>query len=529
MYTIISKIKIVGLLALSLLLLLTIKLEATASISSLYTPQEAKYIGVGFNSLTRSYIYDNSCLNFNSIETQKLEGVSNTTYYCFVNSKKELAEKFLYNFSTNVGMTPEVTAVSRVTDIILNNTKFSADKITLIAYWKQEDKKVFSNDLPTLSNEAFSILHTSSKKFYQLYGDKYVSSVVLGKMFFIVYQADISDYSAYSTRAKNAIKRAMELNLRKILGEKLSAKEVEFVNAQLVDISINSSTYGNEIHDTVGPYVSDDLKDILKKINLSKSTVISSELKDYSYTDNPEKDSVYDISEYLNMSETWNKNLSNLNYIESNSRLDADLMADCKTAINDINNQIKLVYSLDPDARALSGKETSFLNGLYIRYINEMKIAPRTYTMPPIEKQVDLDLSNINDVEAIQINCIISKSSPGSGGGGGGLFSFLSGGGSKIKPVMIILYVIDEDGNWSVVNRAPIPAPSVLNVYDGANNIHLPSASLVTIYNGVKFSDKFKIGFDSPRINTNDLRIIVSYLEKVDDLIWLQVNNKLVK
>jgi hypothetical protein len=493
-----TKMKILGQLLFFILLLFSIKLEAVGYINSLYAPLETKYLGAGFNSLSKNYIYDNSCLSFSSTETQTLGGVSNTTYYCFVNSKKELAEKFLYNFSTNVGMTTDTTAESRVTDIILNNTVFSANKITLIAYWKEEDEKIFSNDLPTLSNEAISILHSNSKKFFQLYGDKYVSSVTLGKIFFIVYQADISAYSSYSTRTKSAIKRAMELNLKKILGVKLTATEMGFINDKLADISICSSTFGNDLDDVVGPYSADDFKDILKKISLSKSTVISSELKDYSYTDNPDKDAFYNISEYLNMAEIWNKSLSNLNYIESNPRLDADLISDCRTAIDSINAQIKLVCSLDPEARVPSSKETLFLNSLYTNYITEMQIAPRTYITPPIEKQLDLDLSNLNDVESIQVDCEITKKKGGFGGGFG-----------SSKPVKIMLYVIDEDGNWSVVNSVP-----------------MSKTSTVTLYEGIKFCDKFRIGFDGPKINTGDMKIIVSYLEKVDDIIWLLVHDK---
>jgi hypothetical protein len=211
------KIKVGAIVIFSLVLLFTTTLLGYAgTVKSLIAPAELDLLGSGFNSLKGKFIQDNKCLKYSTnIETEIQGTISDSAYY-FVNSKKELEDKFLYSFAPNPGITPDITAKSRVTDMIVNKTPFSADKITIVAYWKQEDLKVYSNELPTMFDEGVAILKTKPKKFFETYGDKYVNSVILGKIFFIIYQADISNFSSYSSRAKTAIKRALELNLKKI-------------------------------------------------------------------------------------------------------------------------------------------------------------------------------------------------------------------------------------------------------------------------------------------------------------------------
>lgn len=49
---------------------------------------------------------------------------------------------------------------------------------------------------------------------------------------------------------------------------------------------------------------------------------------------------------------------------------------------------------------------------------------------------------------------------------------------------------------------------------------------IIQLYEGTKFYDKFKIGFSDQRINKEEVKIMISFIEKVDDLIWLTLNNK---
>lgn len=473
----------------SFFLTLILSITTAAYPKSLITPIQTNYLGIGFNSLKESFIYDNTCLRFNNSETETIYGVNSTSYYCFVNSKRELEEKFLNNFS--YGPISNIIVKSKVTESIVNNTVFSADKITIIAYWKQEDQKIYSDDLPFMNDDALSLLKNYPKKFFELYGDKYVSSVTLGKMLWIVYQADISRYFSYSTRTKNAIKQAMELNMRRILGAKLSSQETRFVNDKLADVSVTIHTYGNGIADSMGPYSNDDFKKLIKDLSNSQSSVIACELKDYTRVYNWNEDSLYDIAEYMAMTREWAKHLSNLNYITSNSKIGFSLLSDCLKEIDEINYQLKLISSLDNDARFPSDKEKDFLESLYNRYLTELQVAPRTYSMPPIEKKLEIDLSNLSDVEKIQIYCNYPK-----------------GRRSFGKELIVSLYIVDEDGNWCELKRVPMSKP------------------IIQLYEGIKLYDKFKIGFSDQKINKEEVKIMISFTEKVDDIIWLTVNDK---
>ncbi|HBF39007.1 MAG TPA: hypothetical protein DDW50_17025 [Firmicutes bacterium] len=461
-----------------------------------------------------------------------MPGIMNNTAYYFVDSKKDLEDKLFYNFTSNLDMSPDTTLKSRITDAIVNNTSFSADKITLIGYWKQDDRKFFSNELPIMTDEGLSILKNNPKLFFKTFGDKYVSAVTFGKMFFVIYQADISDFSSYSTRAKNAIKRAMELNLKKIFGVRLSAQESAFAGERLADVNIRSSVYGTNVSNSSGPYTNDDFNDLLKSINNRPSEIISWDLKSYSNIDNKPEDSFYKATDYLTMADEWNKHSAFLNYILANSKVSFDLLADCRSAEDKVKEQLEMVRSMDSDARVPSTRENVNFGDLYKRYIQEMKISPKTYMIPPSEKSMELDLSSINDVDSIKIECEIKNKK--------NFFGYYYSN----KPIQVILYIVDEDGNLSEVSTTP--------VYQ---------MQAATLYEGIKMCDKFKLGVWDPKSRQGEkpdpfatptptpppvaprpgggrtgvffsgsripeLKITCSYTEKVNDLIWMYLHDK---
>lgn len=179
---------------------MTLPAQAVVLRSRLAPNIMADYLGTGFNSISQTFIEDQNCLKFTRIETESIKRISNTSFYCFVDSKQELADKFLYNFSPNTSGIPEVTAKSKVTELIVNNTTFSSDKVTLVAYWKQEHRRIFSNDLPTIDFVAQAMLKEDPKGFFRCYGDRYISGLSLGRIFYIIYQADISNYAGYPAR-----------------------------------------------------------------------------------------------------------------------------------------------------------------------------------------------------------------------------------------------------------------------------------------------------------------------------------------
>lgn len=293
------------------------------SINSVVSTDGVKYLGTGYNSVRDSFIYDNMCLEFDNGSLEAQDGVSSTSYYSFVNSKKELQEKFTYNFSGNLGITtPNFTASSSLTQEIINNTSFTSDKITIIAYWKQEDKKIYSNGLPRINDYALSILKNDPKQFHDLYGDKYINGVTLGKMFYIIYQADTTNLSSDS---KNSVKAALEFSFNKILGAKLTASQETFVSQKLSNVSISSFTYAYGINNLTGIYSANDFQNVVQKINSTQSAIIARELKNYTFTNNSSGFLFYDISEYVKMANAWKKHYSLLNYIYSSPRINVSL------------------------------------------------------------------------------------------------------------------------------------------------------------------------------------------------------------
>jgi hypothetical protein len=480
---------------LTLLILLTIPAVArAAAINSLISATDPGYLGTGFNSLRQEFIYDNTCLTFHNIGTETADRVSTSSYYCFVNSRQELAEKFLTNFAASSGPTPKSTAVSKATAAIINNTVLSTDKITIIAYWKQEDKRVYSADLPVINNEAMAVLKQSPRTFAKTYGDQYVSAVTIGKIIYLVYQTDISGLASYTDRTKNPIKKAMELNIKKILGAKLTVAETDFATSLLSKLDTTIHTYGNDIESFIGPYSADDFQDLLKKISSAPSGVIASELKDYFATANRRGDNFCNMTEYASITKIWNRHLSNLNYILANPRLSLNLAADCRTVARYINSQLELVYSLGSESRLPNSKETDTLNNLYKRYLIELHLTPRTYETPTIKGNPEIDLSKINDVDTIKITYIRPRS----------FIWYLFFRNTKVG-----LLTLDQYGNWSVLATYKI----------GRNKT-------ITLYEGTKISNKFLINFSSDRIKTSSIKVVVTFTEKTDDVIWLYLRTQ---
>jgi hypothetical protein len=492
-------LKIFLLLTLSCLVLLTTPaLVRAGTMTSLIASTDAGYLGIGFNSLTKKFIYDNTCLTFRNIGTESADRVSTTSYYCFVDSRQALEEKFARNFSSGTGVTPDNTALSKATAALVNDTVFSTDKITLLAYWKQEEKRLYSADLPVISNEAFAVLHDNSRAFCKTYGDKYVSAVTIGKVLYIVYQADISSLGSYSDRTKRPIRQAMELNLKKILGAKLTTAETDFSSTQLANVSTKVYTYGNNIDPFIGPYTADDFKDIVKKVSNGPSGMISGELKDYTATANRRDENVANITDYMVVAKAWNTHLSNLNFIMANPRISLNLLADCRAAVKEIDFQLNLVNSLSSESRLPNSREQDALTTLYKKYIIEMQIVPRTYYLPIIKGTNEIDLSKISDVDTIKI---IYYHPPKN------LLWYLF-----LRKTSVGLLMLDQYGNWSVLNSLPIG-----------------NKKTITLYEGIKFCNKFQLSFSNTRINTKTNKVLVSFTEKIDDVIWLYLRSQIKK
>jgi hypothetical protein len=458
-----------------------------------------KYLGDGFNTVQKDYVYGNLALEFPNGALVYDDGVSSVSDYCFISSKKELEEKFASSFSGNIGVSfPSVTAKTDVTKLIENSTSFSAEKITIVAYWKQIDKKVYVNGLPKLNDTALSVLQSDPKRFMQLYGDRYVSGVTLGKMFYIIYQADISNVAETN---KSSVRTALELSFKKIFGGSLTESQEKFMSEKLSNVSISSKTVAYGISGFTGPYSADDFKNIQYQISQAQSSVIEKTLKDYSYTSNYGGHSFFNSADYYKMANEWEQHLSLLKYITSSSRISSTLKRDCTTAYNNAAAQLELVYALDSSAR-YPNLETGTFTSLYNRYITEMQIKPRSYSIAisgnyTKGESVDIDLSTIGDVESIKITVDCYN------------FSGSEKGIDYPATATIIMY-INHDGNLSEDRR-------------------LTFTEVATLYEGIKSGDKYRIYVLSAKNTiphtTARVTVYCQYTERMADVIWLYLND----
>lgn len=180
----------------------------------------------------------------------------------------------------------------------------------------------------------------------------------------------------------------------------------------------------------------------------------------------------------------------------------------CLSAINTINTQLSLIYSYASNAR-YPGAEISTYDTIYNSYISQMNLTPRWYVMPeksiPANGFTDIDLSSLGEVETLNIQA----QSPA-------LADYSSLPPSWWSDIFraitfnIKLY-INKDGNLSVYKSTTL-------------SINSPNQ---TIYQGIKFTDKFRITSSysgSVSFSSNPIIIKCSFLEKMTDLVWLYVN-----
>ncbi|TCL76303.1 hypothetical protein EDC14_100256 [Hydrogenispora ethanolica] len=473
-------------LALSLAALLLLATAGAAhggyAIRSLYSTFNDDYLGAGFNSISKTFLTDDSCLDFSNIATETVTGTDQSSAYCFVDSQKELDEQFRYHFGAGNAGPGGMTALSPETGAILRNTSFSADTITLFAYWRKAETRVFSTVPPKISDAAFAVLQTDPRRFFRQYGDQYVSAAILGKIIFLVYQADAATESAL---ARNRIKRAMELKMKQIFGVKLTEAENRFVAATLARVSITRSTYGNGVLNFNGIDSAEDLQRAIAQI--ATVSVIARELRSYSQTSNGAGARFYDSAAYLNTVNQWERGLSNLNYIATNPRLSSKLRSDCQNALNVLNRQLNQFYSSGAD---LQPPDRALLEGFYDRYLAEMNIAPRTYQLPAMENRKDLDLRGLRAADSLKLELVVKQ----------GFFSRLFN-----RNLSVVLYLMDGKGGWSEYRRIPLP----------------PKPTRFTLYEGTPFRGRLRLAFSKPKLKM-DFTVYCSYTEQPDDIILLQ-------
>jgi hypothetical protein len=454
------------------------------------------YLGNGFNSVQKEYIYDNKAVEFSNKVLTTVEGVNSVSDCWSVYSDRDLEKKIATSFfGSGSPSCAGVTAITDATKELIRTIDFSEDKITIVACWRQNDSRIYSNGLPKLTNAALKVLKSDPKRFARLYGDKYVSGVILGKMFFIVYQADIANYSASS---KNAVRYAMELNLKQIMGGIPTRAKEEFIQKALSNVNIISRTIAYGLSGCItGPYLGSQFNKIKSQVSNGESVVIAKILRDYSYTANFGRNSFLDISSYNQMATGWEEHLSYLKYISSSKRSSTSLQKTCIVSYNDTLKRLALVYNFANNACEPKTEDISVFTTLYNKYLRELGIKRRWYCIPEISvlysretKAIDLNFSDLGDVEALKIE--------------------LANNGAQT--VNLQLYCVD--GTNSALYKTVESAP----------------AANITIYEGVKFCDHLRLDLRSALgdadMGTSKFIVKSSYLEKITNPIWLYLNAK---
>jgi hypothetical protein len=296
------------------LLLLTNGLSAqvtqAAIAKSVISSDGVKYLGDGYNSVTKEFVYANQALKFPNGAVETTDGIQSFSSIIYANSRYELEKEISSIFSQSIGVgIGMVSAESSLTKEMVNKTQFSLEKTTVIAYWRQIDKKIYCNGLPKLKDEALTLLQNDPKKFVQTYGDQYVSSVTLGRMFYIVYQAETS---GLSESRKSAIKKAMGLNVGYYVGGSLENGESQYIKETMTGVKTTCSAIGYGIPYFTGIDSKEDIDNIVNQVGLSEPAVLAKEFVSFSQTSNGTGYSFFDITEYVKMINgaiiilTWN-------------------------------------------------------------------------------------------------------------------------------------------------------------------------------------------------------------------------------
>jgi hypothetical protein len=471
--------------------------KAAPVVEAAVTADEVKYLGGGFNTVRKDYIYGNRALQFPEGVLVYDLGGGCVADYCFVNSQPELEEKLAVGCNGSIGAGfPGAVANPEITKLIARSTSFTAETVTILACWKRVDQKICPNGLPDLTGAALAVLKDDPQRFARLYGDRYVSGVTLGKMFYLIYQADLTNAAESNL---GSVRRAVELSFKKMTGAAITAAQEKLMKDKLTEVSITSKAIAAGLSSLTGPYTADEYRRLVDRVTQAPSAVLETTLQDYSYTVNYDGHSFFNVGDHYQMANDWERHLALLKYITAGGRISRSLRRDCTKAGHEIMARLELIYALDSDARAV-GAELTSLTALYQRYVAERQLRRKWYLMPAVEgysrpMQLELDFSGLGGVDFLKIT---------------------------VRNLTFLPYIYE------------------LYYADGANlalckTVKCDRTAAITLYQGLQFQDKLVLKYTPdvpneviwpPASNYNLLTVQCEYLEKMTDLVWLYLNDK---
>lgn len=366
-----KKVKI--LLVLLMVFLVMVSWDAafatTFNTRSISSPNGEQYLGEGYDLIKEDFA-GNSCLTFPAGCIETYQQTYSGSSYLFVQSKKELHQTLTSTLTSNVsGGLGDFSASNKLTKKITADTTFGTEKVTIVYYWYAVDKEIYINGRPRMNDDAMALLRTDNRRFHELYGDKYVYGMKLGKEFFIIFQGTMS---SETTQSKVEIQDALEVKFKDILSGNVDQAALAEAESKLETVSINSRCYGFGVDNLGSVFSTDDFKKVVAEVTIGEPAVIGQYSKYYQTTvSNDGGYSYLDPQPYLDMKAQWKLHLGNVGYILDNENISSHLQIRCEEARDNITYELDKVLAARSDARY---PLTNEFDGIYNKYLNEFGI-----------------------------------------------------------------------------------------------------------------------------------------------------------
>lgn len=466
-------------------------------------PADPKWVGDGYNSVSKESILQFQALDLPNGAVESADGVRSVSNSFSVNSTYELEKEINQKLSASINggfsiMSAEVSATQEVTA----RSQFSRGKSYAFAYWLQIEKKVSISGYPILKEEALTALQSNPREFFTKYGNQYVNNVTLGRMFYIVYEADTS---SLSSSQKTDVQYAMSLKAGSYAGMSMDSQQTEYVNSTLSNVKITCYAVAVGIPGFVVVKGMEDIDAMRDNLSEGDPAILAKEYKNFS--DLPSFPSSSTTSFWLKVvnsiarsADVWRQHYSLCDYI-INSTVSSSLKNDCQAFKNDIIiNEFTKHYALDLGYIPTEYYKNRWQN-LYLRYMNEMDLGNEGWEWLVYEDVYSnsadgLAIKNFNlgSVEADQI--------------------FVQYSPKKHPSTRFSLYKI-QNGSSTLITR-------IVTSSDGEGTWRL--------YSGISESDQYQFKVE-PLEDLSDDSILypvtlgVVYQKPIKDAVWLFIKS----
>ena len=347
---------------------------SVAASRSVQDPLAVAFLGDGYDLLSSPPALKGMALDI--IEARRTKGESHSfNEWEEVNNSYTL-DRYL-NFgleaSADVNLYGIVNASGSLTNSIIQNTNFSSNTVTIMAWLKYKHCDVFINNA-VISAANLNLYETDPAGFQSKFGNGYVKMAELGDCIYLVYQARMTSYEYES---KDEIAAAFKLKIKDIFEGNLSIEERQKNEEKLKNTSQSSKVYatGQFIpgliwnHETFMQVYNDYqmyLQKCIDSKNLEEFCVLSKTFAPYSDFNEPS----IDPSPQYGMIRKWLQLAAKIKIIKADTDVPSIIDA-CENAFIKIAGQVALCRKLDPSAREPEMSEFPDIENAWLAHISE--------------------------------------------------------------------------------------------------------------------------------------------------------------